>query len=377
VVQAIRAVNVEIDSVAAQYAHGTAHFYLETSRNVLLHNIIARDGVQMSSAGKGYGLDVNEACAFVTVEDSLFENVREATFTNRSTWSKFLRNRCVGNYDNGVNTHGSFVTHTDIHDNEIVGVVNGSGIVVGYGTHGAGDQDISIKRNTVKFPSAAGYGIIAAAPVGKENTRIEISGNRVVLAGSNYGIAAAYAKQVQIRDNNVEFGGLAGNTGLYLVVVTEGTVAGNRVRNGTGTYGVRMDSCVDVDLLDNGADALDPNSNYKFEGTNTRCFVRTARQDRYSVVGTLPGYSGRVQRGTATTTGFAAGASTVDVAVTFPSAYPTGVVPVVTCELKDSTHPLITQIKTVSATGFTVRVCDAGGTSRTIASQDIYWKAVE
>lgn len=367
----------ELDDVAAQYSHGTAQFYLETCRDVLLHNVAARDGVQVSTAGMGYGLDVNEACAFVTVEDSIFENVRECSFTNRSTFGKFLRNRCVGNYDNGVNTHGAFVTHIDIHDNEIVGVVNGSGIVVGYGTHGAGDQDISIKRNVVKFPSAAGYGIVVASPTGKEATRVEISGNRVVLAGTNYGIAAAYAKQVDVKDNHIDFQGLAGNTGLYLVVVTEGTVSGNRVRNGTGAYGVRMDSCVDVDLLDNGCDGLDANNNYKFEGTNARCFVRTARQDDYGVTGTLLGYSGRVQRGTATTTGFAAGAATVDVAVTFPSAYPTGVVPTVVVTPKDSTFPLVCSIKTVSATGFTVRVFDAGGTSRTIASQDIYWKAVE
>jgi hypothetical protein len=377
VVQVIRAANVEIDGVSAQYAHEPGLFYLETSRDVLLHNVIGKDGVQVGTAGKGYGLDVNEACAFVRVEDSLFENVRECTFTNRTTWSKFIRNRCVGSEDSGFNTHGSFVTHIDIHDNQVIGVKNGSGLIVGYSTHNAGDQDISIKRNMVKFPATASYGIIASAPTGKENKRIEISGNRVLLSGSNYGIAAAYSNQVDIRDNHIDFQGLAGNSGLYLVVVTEGTVAGNRVRNGTGTYGVRMDSCVDVDLLDNGCDALDASSNYKFEGTNTRCFVRTARQDKYGVAGTLPGYSGRVQRGTATTTGFSAGASTVDVAVTFPSAYPTGVVPVVVCETKDSTFPLITQIKTVSATGFTVRVCDAGGTSRTIASQDIYWKAVE
>jgi hypothetical protein len=272
IVRAQYAVGLRIEGVVAQWFSTDAAYSFSTCLDSHLRGVVARDGVDVATGGKGWGASFDEACSFCSIEDSTFENVREVAFTNRTSWSRFRGNRVLGSYDSGINTHGSFVTHCDIDDNQIVGVRQGVGIALGYATHQAGDQFINVRRNTVR--GYGSYGIIANAPSDKPHKHIRFEGNRVYPMAADYGMAAVYTEKFHSLDNVIDFEGGAGNTGYYLVGVTRARLRGDWVRDATGTYGFRHDTCTDVDFDACETDSLDAGMEYQADGTNTRVTVR-------------------------------------------------------------------------------------------------------
>lgn len=277
IVRAQFAVGLELEGTVAQYFSSVAGYSLSTCLDSHLRNVTARDGLGMSTIGHGYGAELDEACTLCSIEDSTFENVREVMFTNRTSWSRFSRNRCIGNQDSGFNTHGALVTHVDVEGNQILGVRNGTGIAVGYGTHSAGDRDVAIRNNTIQFASA--YGIAVTAPPGKENERIEIEGNKVIAAGARFGVAATHTGFFRSRGNCVDFLGARGNTGYYLIGIQQGQLVDDWVRNVSGAYGFRVDSCRDVDLVDCRTDGLDAPA-YQLDGKNAGVRIRNSAVTR-------------------------------------------------------------------------------------------------
>jgi len=85
-----------------------------------------------------------------------------------------------------------------------------------------------------------------------------------------------------------------------------------------------------------------------------------------------------IQRGTATLTlpFAAAGVETVSASVTFPKAFPTGVVPIVIYSPK-TIQPITTRVTGESNTGFTIEASDNVGTDLTASvTVEIAWVAV-
>ena len=370
-------VNFIIDDVHAQYCSDGAAFAYSTCYNSHIRNSSARDGINKSAGGYGYGLQFDEACTFSSVTGCYFENVRETTFTNRTAHCKFAQNQCVGHYDSGFNTHGAFVTNCSVEDNEIVGTTIGSGIAVGFGTHGAGDTDITIRRNKIRYSYA--HGISVVAPPGKENVRIAIDNNDILIPGTGYastnGILVQVSSQVNLSNNRVE-GGSNNNitSGIYFNSATNCKSNGDMVSSVPNGYGFRYDTCTDL-RIDNPVTLGIASSNVYGTGTNTRVFVNgQSADDSLNTVGSGASHNGVIQRGRAALT-FSA-QSSVTSTITFPAAYPTGVVPVVVAIAENNLGAWRDPVIDIpTATGFSVKLTDDAGASRT-GTAYINWIAI-
>lgn len=365
-VQVQYGIGFQVEDVHNRWSSDQAALKFSTCYDSHMHNVSCRDGLNQAAAGYGYGIEFDESVMMSSVTGAYTENMRENLFTNRTALCRFAESRMVGNYDSGVNTHGAFVRHCTLEDNEIIGVQVGLGVGVGFGTHGAGDTDIVVRRNKIMY--AGSVGIAVNAPVGKENLRIELDGNTVfqnAVGTANTGILIQYSNTVRSRDNVVDGNNSTNvNAGFYVLNCTDTTFDDEGVRNLANGYGFRYESC--TDLSANNVSVFNVSSdNFRGTGTNVRVFVNGKRvDDANETIGTGAAHTGRPQAGRAALV--FAGVSTVTLAVTFPAAYPTGVVPVVNATAENSLGVWRgALISTPTNTGFSITLTDDGATNRT------------
>jgi hypothetical protein len=322
-IKALYGIDLMLDEVHGQYFSDSAAFSLGTCLNATMQFCSAKDGINMPSMGYGYGMEFDEATTLSRAQDNYFENVRECTFTNRTRHSKFIRNICVNNYDTGFNTHGAYVTHCDVEDNQIIGTQTGSGITVGYGTHGAGDENISIRRNKIK--NIAATGIAATAPSAKPNTKISIFDNTIEnigLSATAYGILGQELTKISTGNNRVEGVNNNVNSAIYFLNVTDAESNGDIIRSVPNGYGLSIEGSTNVSVREMSIAGV-LSANVRGLGTNSNVRVHLKDRDDNSMsLNAGMSYTGREVSGSGTMT-FAAETSKT-AAITFDVPFPTG-----------------------------------------------------
>lgn len=369
-------INLNAEKVSARYFSDDGAFTLQTALDCKLHDVKARDGLNMGAGGYGYGAALDESCVGVDIGFSTFTNTREVTITNRARHCKIHHSKAIGNYDSGFNTHGAFVAFCEITDNDVIGTLNGAGIAVGFGAHTAGDTDITIARNKIFY--SASHGVAINAPIGLENLRIDVTDNKVYAPGASVASSAGYLYQrtnyLTSSDNEVDGVSVNVSKGFHAINCTHLKSSDDTARNLPNGYGLLYDTLIDSDVNDFKAHDCS-SDNINGSGTNVRTFINGKCMDSIDeTIGSGASSSGRMQRGVETVV-FAA-VATVTKAVTFPAAYPASTVPKVVVTPENSLGAFRATYDSITNTGFNLTLTDTGGTNRT-GNAHATWIAME
>ena len=251
---------------------------LQRSAFVEISDNFIHDGQNSALGGdQGFPLYCDESTQNVTITGNRFKNYNQISLTNGSKFIVFDGNDCSGIWDSGINTHGAGVYNVIISNNLFIGSQQ-YGIAVGFGTHNAGDRQITISGNTIKFVQYAG--ISCNAPAGKENQDVNITNNTISytgLAGVNTtAVGITNTISTNFANNIVEYFDIG--TAVSFNTVTIGCIESNIVNNVTNGYGISIYNCNNVAVQNNKTANI---SSYGFRayGTNTNCQVLNNTSD--------------------------------------------------------------------------------------------------
>ena len=220
----------------------------------------------------GLAVVTNEASYYGLILGNSFVNYNQILITNNSQFITFAVNSCNSSIDDSVNTHGSGNKNILITGNQIL---NGGqyGIGIGFNGDNAPDTNIVISNNIIVNTYNT------AINIGGNNVDIKVVGNQIYKnetssSGLWYGIFInTGSSSVDVSNNFVDgTGATTIDRMIYLVGVTDATVNNNTCQNNSNNYGIGVNGCTRVDVINNKVKSI-ASYTYYINGVNSTCRV--------------------------------------------------------------------------------------------------------